>query len=120
LLDFSHTPEQIYEKLQPHGEGFAPRRAGSYTPEQLDLIWNGRPISVEGPEEIARILQREGPGSQGLVIVERTRPINVPEGGVFGHVLNAQNGNGLVDFVDRTHMLGNVSEIQNWFFFPIQ
>jgi hypothetical protein len=101
--------------LKPYGENFAPRKPGTYTPEQLDMIWNGRPIPMEGPEHIAKILESEGIGSQGLVVAEYKRP----QGNVSGHVVNFQNPDGNVNVVDRTHLRKDVSEVESWLFFPI-
>ena len=115
ILDLRHTPEQLYAKFKPYGDNFAPRRPGAYNPEQLDMIWNGRPIPMEGPEHIAKILESEGIGSQGLVIAEYKRP----QGHVSGHVVNFQNPDGKVSVVDRTHLRMDVSEVENWLFFPI-
>jgi hypothetical protein len=115
LLDLRHTEEQLYAKLKPYGDGFAPRKPGTYNPEHLDMIWNGRPIPMEGPEQIAKILESEGIGSQGLVIAEYKRP----QGNVSGHVVNFQNPDGKVTVVDRTHLRKDVSEVENWLFFPI-
>jgi hypothetical protein len=115
LLDLRHTPEQLYAKLKPYGDNFAPRRPGTYNPEQLDMIWNGRPIPMEGPEHIAKILEREGIGSQGLVIAEYKRP----KGNVSGHMVNFQNPDGTVAVVDRTGLRMDVSEVESWLFFPI-
>lgn len=115
LLDLRHTPDQLYAKLKPYGDNFAPKRPGTYNPEQLDMIWNGRPIPMEGPEHIAKLLEREGIGSQGLVIAEYKRP----QGNVSGHVINFQNPDGKVAVIDRTHLRKDVSEVENWLFFPI-
>mgnify|MGYP001302803844 CR=1 FL=1 len=115
LLDLRHTPDQLYAKLKPYGDNFAPRKPGTYNPEQLDMIWNGRPIPMEGPEHIAKILEREGIGSQGLVIAEYKQP----QGNVSGHVVNFQNPDGQVKVVDRTHLRKDVSEVESWLFFPI-
>ncbi|MDF0645787.1 MAG: hypothetical protein P0111_17305 [Nitrospira sp.] len=115
LLDLHHTREQLYAKLKPYGDGFKPRQTGTYNPEQLDMIWNGEPIPMKGPEHIATILEREGVGSQGLVMVELKRP----QGDVAGHVVNFQNPNGKVTVVDRTRLRIDSSEVENWFFFPI-
>lgn len=115
LLDLRHTEEQLYAKLKPYGENFAPRKPGTYTPEQLDMIWNGRPIPMEGPEHIAKILESEGIGSQGLVVAEYKRP----QGNVSGHVVNFQNPDGNVNVIDRTHLRKDVSEVESWLFFPI-
>ncbi len=115
LLDLRHTPDQLYAKLKPYGDNFAPRKPGTYNPEQLDMIWNGRPIPMDGPEHIATILKREGIGSQGLVIAEYKQP----KGNVSGHMVNFQNPDGTVAVVDRTGLRMDVSEVESWLFFPI-
>jgi hypothetical protein len=115
LLDLRHDNEQLYAKLEPYGDGFATRRPGTYNPEQLDMIWSGRPIPMEGPDQIANILRREGIGSQGLVIVDYKQP----KGNVSGHVVNFQNPDGKITVRDSAHVRMDVSEVENWFFFPI-
>jgi hypothetical protein len=122
--DMTHTPEQIFERLKPYGEGFAPRRVGTYNPEQLDMIWKGEPIPMNGPDDIAKIVQREGVGSQGIVFVEMEPGVGQKPGDPLGHAFNVRNENGTVKFVDTTNpgmdplFLSPV--VRNWFFFPIQ
>ena len=104
---------QTIRKLQPYGENFAPRIPGSFNPEQLDQIWKGVPINVDGPDEIRKLLGREGPGSQGVVITFTKR---------MGHAFNAFN-DGVVQFADDTNYgrnpLGHAPQVVSWFFFPL-
>ncbi|BAH40579.1 MAG TPA: hypothetical protein DGD08_04195 [Gemmatimonas aurantiaca] len=121
--DMAHTPEQIFARLEPRGNGFAPRRTGSYTPEQLDEIWRGQPVQMGSMNDINRLLEREGIGSQGLVFVEY-RPGTVPGmTDVRGHVFNAQNRNGTIRYVDHTEpgrvVAVNPAQLNRVFFFPM-
>ncbi|HEY0929187.1 MAG TPA: hypothetical protein VGE27_04660 [Gemmatimonas sp.] len=121
--DMAHTPEKIFERLEPRGTGYAPRRAGTFNPEQLEMIWRGQPVPMGSMADINRLLEREGIGSQGLVFVEY-RPETVPGmTDVRGHVFNAQNHNGTIRHVDHTEpgrrAVLKESQINRVFFFPM-
>ncbi len=123
--DLAHTSEQITERLRPYGENFAPRRPGTYTPEQLDQIWQGNPIAMPGgPDQIRGILEREGIDSQGIVFAEHRPTLNQQPGVAPNHAFNVRNENGTVRFVDTTmpgaDPLFTAAQVQRWWFFPIQ
>jgi hypothetical protein len=121
--DMAHTPDQIRARLKPYGDGFAPRRTGSYTPEQLDAIWQGNAIEMSGPDQIRKLMEREGVGSQGVLLIEFERlPSDAPDA-VLGHALNVRNNGGVVEFVDKTLKGMEPTEyfqlVNRYFFFPL-
>lgn len=121
--DMAHTPDQVRARLKPYGDGFAPRRTGSYNPEQLDAIWQGNAIEMNGPDDITRLLEREGVGSQGIVLIEFERlPTDAPDA-VLGHALNVRNTGSRVEFVDKTLRGMEPTEyfplVNRYFFFPL-
>jgi hypothetical protein len=121
--DMAHTPDQVRARLKPYGDGFAPRRSGTYNPEQLDAIWEGNAIRMEGPDHIRRIMEREGVGSQGIVLIEFERlPTDAPDA-VLGHALNVRNNGGRIEFVDKTLRGMEPTEyfplVNKFFFFPL-
>ena len=119
--DLAHTSQQIEARLQPYGENYQPRHPNSFTPDELKGIQKGVPVKVSGPDQITKILEQEGEGSQGLVFV-RYRPMGGNQG-PQGHVFNAQNDRRQVVFVDHTvsgDPLFTAALVRDWFFFPIQ
>lgn len=122
--DMAHTSEQVLKRLEPRGKSYVPRSPGSFTAEQLEMIWRGQPIPMQSMQDIERLLVREGVGSQGLVFVDY-QPLIMPGMTVNlrGHVFNAQNLNGTIRFVDHTEpgrrAVVQASQINRLFFFPM-
>ncbi len=122
--DLQHTRAEIVQRLQSYGENYQPRHPASFTPEELREIQTGNPVEVTSPEAIQNILQREGDGSQGLVFV-KYRDGRVAAGELSGHVFNAQNVRGAIEWIDHTLQPGadplfTRNLVETWYFFPIQ
>ncbi len=121
--DLAHTPQQVFDRLQPYGKNFQPRHPSSFSPDELRVIQEGIPVPVSGPDRIKDILIKEGDGSQGLVVVAYRPTATEPK--PLGHVFNAQNNNRVLQFIDHTLLPGadplfTSALVEHWFYFPIQ
>lgn len=78
------------------------------TPAQLLAVQQGVPLSVSSVADIERVLTAGGPGSRGLVFFRQNA-------NSLGHVFNARNVNGSIQFWDAP----NQWDGRNWFTGPM-
>jgi hypothetical protein len=103
--------------LRKHNEpGFAPRRAGLFTPPQLDTLWQGIPLEAD-LDQMANWLRANGEGSQAIVFAE-LKPSVVPEGAPGGHGFNMRFENGAIEVLDRTNFRLAIDDVAYWWFYP--
>lgn len=101
------------------------RNPSLYTPQELQDHVRGLPSSMP-VRRIEDILQRSGPGSQGLVFVDVPAANPTTPGELVGHVFNVHNDNGVIRFVDEQGATGAMDgrfwflEARNIYFYEVR
>lgn len=119
------TAEEIYAFLgNKNRPRFAPNKPGLYNPEQLDMIWRGRPIQTT-PAKIRELLKENGEGSRGLVFQEFFHHGSTKLEDPAGHVFGGRFHEGKVQFQDPTVPMATEYDIffteslvKRWLFYP--